>query len=256
MNRQADANRAWQRQFRLALVVAKKDMLIYYLKPPVIVFGIILPVFFFLAFAVGRPFPLEQMVPGMLAMALFFTASAVGPLVTPWERQFKTYERLVTSPASMEAIIGGDVLAGVGFGVTLSVVPLVLGTCATSAHVAAPGELLLGVLLGSVAFASLGVLLASPATDAPSQVLMLSNLTRLPLIFISGVFVPIHDMPTWARCLAPISPLSYSADLIRGGFGQAHYFGPWADVGALLAFSAVFLVLARRWHIGARVKGY
>ncbi len=31
-------------------------------------------------------------------MALWFTASAVGPQVTPWERRAKTYERFISSP--------------------------------------------------------------------------------------------------------------------------------------------------------------
>ncbi len=46
---------------------------------------------------------------------LFFTASAAGPLVTPRERSAGTYERLVTSPASLGAILAGDVLAGTVF---------------------------------------------------------------------------------------------------------------------------------------------
>ena len=251
----AEHGSRWRRQVRVALVVAKKDVLIYYLKPPVIVFGIVLPVFLFLAFAVGRPLPIEQMVPGMVAMALFFTASAVGPLVTPWERQFKTYERLVTSPASTEALLGGDVLAGMAFGVVLSAMPLLLGVGATAANIAAFGPVACGVVLGALTFASLGVLLASPATDAPSQILMLSNLTRLPLIFISGVFVPIPQMPVLTRCLAPLSPLSYCVDLIRVGFGEPHYFPLWVDAAALLGFAFAFLTAARYWHLRSRQRG-
>ena len=68
----------WLQQLHATLIIAKKDMLIYYLKPPVIIFGVIFPIFFFLAFAVGRSLPLETLLPGMLAMTLFFTASAVG----------------------------------------------------------------------------------------------------------------------------------------------------------------------------------
>ncbi|TRZ66814.1 MAG: ABC transporter permease, partial [Rhodocyclaceae bacterium] len=94
-------------QVRAALVVAKKNVMVYYLKPPVITFGVIFPLFFYLAFAAGHKAPVELMVPGIVAMALFFTASAVGPLVTPWERQAKTYERLITSPASLSAILAG-----------------------------------------------------------------------------------------------------------------------------------------------------
>ncbi|MGZ5116537.1 MAG: hypothetical protein ACXWCP_15495 [Burkholderiales bacterium] len=81
-------------QARAAWVVTKKNVLIYYLKPPVITFGMIFPLFFYLAFAAGHSGPVETMVPGIISMALFFTASAVGPLITPWERQARTYERL------------------------------------------------------------------------------------------------------------------------------------------------------------------
>lgn len=244
----------FHQQLHVALVLAKKDVMIYYLKPPVLIYGLIFPIFFFLAFAVGRPVPLTIMVPGMLAMSLFFTSSAVGPLVTPWERQAKTYERIVTSPASIEAILLGDVLAGMAFGTILSLVPLLLGLIATEAAIKASAELVIGLVLGALVFASLGVLLASPVTETPSQIMMLSNLVRLPLIFVSGVFLPIDKMPKWGQWLAPFSPLSYCADLIRGSFGQTHYFSVHLDIMALLFFATGFLFLARLLHKRARHK--
>jgi ABC-2 type transport system permease protein len=237
-----------RQQARLTLVVAKKDATIYYLKAPVITFGLIFPVFFFLAFAIGRAVPSDALVPGMLAMALFFSASAVGPLITPWERQARTYERLVTSPASLEAILLGDLLAAVAFGAAVSLIPLGLGLAVTSARVVAPDRLLAGVVLGAVAFGALGVLLAARGTDAPSEVMMLSNLVRLPLIFVSGVFVPVAEMPEWGRWAACLSPLSYCVDLLRAGLGEAPFFAPSISVTALATFSTGFVALARFLH--------
>ncbi|KPK51017.1 MAG: hypothetical protein AMK72_00655 [Planctomycetes bacterium SM23_25] len=52
--------------------------------------GVLFPIFFFLAFNMGRTIPAENVIPGMVAMALWFTASAVGPLVTSCERRAKT----------------------------------------------------------------------------------------------------------------------------------------------------------------------
>lgn len=238
----------WPRQARVALVVAKKDAMIYYLKAPVFTFGLIFPVFFFLAFAIGRAVPPEALVPGMLAMALFFSASAVGPLITPWERQARTYERLLTSPAALEAIVLGDLLAAAAFGAAVSVVPLGLGLALTSARLVAPGWLLVGVVLGAVAFAALGVLLAARGTDAPSEVMMLSNLVRLPLIFVSGVFVPLADLPAWSQWIGLLSPLSYCVDLLRLSVGETPFFPPWVSAGALVAFAAGFVAVATALH--------
>ena len=235
-------------QVRATWVVAKKNVMVYYLKPPVLTFGVIFPLFFYLAFAAGHKAPIDTMVPGIVAMALFFTASAVGPLVTPWERQAKTYERLISSPASLSAILAGDVLAGMAFGVVLSLVPLAAALALTSAQIAQPPVLLAGLLLGALSFSGLGVLLAAPATEGPSQVMMLSNLVRLPLIFVSGVFVPLAEMPAWGQWLSPLSPLSYCADLIRVGFGGEPYFSLALDISALLGFTAASVIGAHYFH--------
>jgi len=245
----------WRRQARGALVIVKKNALLYYLKPPVLIFGVLFPVFFFLAFKMGRPIPAENVVPGMVAMALWFTASAVGPLVTPWERRAKTYERLISTPVSIRAILAGDVISGLIFGACLSVVPIVLGLALTDAFVASPASLAAGIILGALSFASLGVLLAAPPASSPSNIMLLSNLVRLPLLFVSGIFLPIARMPAWARWIAPISPLSYASDLIRGGFGQETYFPAWLNLTMLIAFTGVLTWCACRFHRRWRAKG-
>jgi len=245
----------WRREARGALVIAKKNALLYYLKAPVLIFGVLFPVFFFLTFKMGRPIAPEDIVPGMVAMALWFTASAVGPLVTPWERRARTYERLISSPISLRAILAGDVASGLIFGGCLSVIPIVLGLSLTDAAVSSVPLLTAGIVLGALSFASLGVLLAAPPASSPSNIMLLSNLVRLPLLFVSGVFLPIRDMPHWARWVSPISPLSYAGDLIRAGFGQAAYFPVWLSLVMLAAFTAVLFWGACRFHRRWRAKG-
>jgi ABC-2 type transport system permease protein len=250
-----DLVNTWRRQAHGVLVIARKNALLYYLKPPVLIFGVLFPVFFYLAFKMGRDIPTARVVPGMVAMALWFTASAVGPLVTPWERRARTYERLISSPLALRTIIIGDIVSGFLFGSAFTALPIGLGLASTDAAVADWPLLIAGVLLGALAFAALGVLLASPPVVSPSHVMMLSNLVRLPLLFVSGIFVPIADTTAWARWLAPISPLSYTGDLIRRGFGEPGYFPLGLDLLALVACAAAMFwgacVFHRRW----RAKG-
>ena len=68
------------------------------------------------------------------------------------------------------------------------------------------------------------------------------------------VSVPHADMPTWGQFLSPLSPLSYSADLIRVGFGGAAYFPVPLDIAALIGFAALFLAAARFIHRVTRDK--
>ncbi|MEA2063779.1 MAG: ABC transporter permease, partial [Gemmatimonadota bacterium] len=153
------------------------------------------------------------------------------------------------------AILAGDVISGFIFGACLSVVPIVLGLALTDASVADATLLIAGIVLGALSFASLGVLLAAPPTSSPSNIMLLSNLVRLPLLFVSGIFVPITQMPAWARWVAPASPLSYAGSLIRAGFGESGYFPAWLSMFMLAVFTAVFFWVACRFHQWGREKG-
>ena len=255
MTAQRETVQTWRRQLHGSLVILKKNARLYYLKPPVLIFGVLFPVFFFLAFKMGRPVAAENIVPGMVAMALWFTASAVGPLVTPWERSAKTYERLISTPVSLPAILAGDVISGFVFGTCLSVIPVLLGIVLTDACVVNAPLLIAGIVMGALSFASLGVLLAAPPASGPSNIMLLSNLVRLPLLFVSGIFMPIEQMPVWARWIAPLSPLSYASDLIRSAFGRSAFFPVWLSLLMLVLFTLALFLASCKFHNMWRAKG-
>ena len=72
-----------------------------------------------------------------------------------------------------------------------------------------------GVGGGSACFAALGVLLASTSSRTPSNVMMLSSLVRFPLIFVSGVFVPLQELEAAVLAVSYVSPLTYLVDLFN-----------------------------------------
>jgi ABC-2 type transport system permease protein len=84
---------------------------------------------------------------------------------------------------------------------------------------------------------------------------MLSNLVRLPLIFVSGVFVPLADLPAWSQWVAVLSPLSYCVDLLRASLGETAVFPPWVSASALMAFAPAFVALAGLFHRRRRRTG-
>jgi ABC-2 type transport system permease protein len=235
-------------RFRHVLTIAKKDAKIYYLKAPVLIFGILFPFCLFLAFVIGRDVSPNELLPGLVGMTLFFTASSATPIVAPWETRMRTLERLISTPVSVPSIILGDILAGFTYGMAISVIPLSFGIFALGVKVVNPFIIAIDIILGALCFSALGSLLSSPPTDNPSNVMMLSNLFRLPLIFISGVFIPIERMPGWGKAVALISPLTYACDLARHSLlGEGYYPVP-LDITMILTFSLVFIVVGIAIH--------
>jgi ABC-2 type transport system permease protein len=236
--------------YRLALrgisVTAYKDMLIYYKKAPVFIFGLILPTFLFFAFFVGRQLDIVKYFPGFLAMSLFFTASSVGPIIIPWEKQSGTFERLLSYPVNVTIIILGDVLAGALFGIIISSLIFLVGV--TFLTLSFSSTLFLTIplffIVGNLCFAGLGVLLSSPAGRVPANVMMLAALVRFPLIFISGVFIPLSQLSSDGRMIAYFSPLTYLVDGLNAAMGQTSLLPIALDILMLGLFTLIFVVCA------------
>ncbi len=236
----------WQ-QLRRLLVIALKDIRIYYSKGPVVVFGVLFPVFLFLAFSIGRELTIDFMMPGLIGMVLFFTATSISPVVVPWESQARTLERLMSCPLRLETIIAGDIFASFLFGTAISLVPII-AALALGVTVSSPVLFGLAVLLASLCFAALGNIFSVPPSNVPATVNMIAAAVRFPVIFISGIFIPLQQLPTWGQWIAYISPLTYFTDIARGCIqGEAH-LPLVVDFALLLAFTIVFLVLAMRLH--------
>jgi len=233
----------WE-QIKRSFAIVKKNIRIYYSKGPVVIFGLITPFFLFLSFYIGRNMPAEALIPGLLGMTAFFTATSVGPAIVPWEARARTLERLISSPISIWTIFLGDVLSSFLFGAIVSVFPVIVGLF-IGVQIVNPWILGLGIILATFCFASFSILLSAyPPTDTPASVMMLSAMIKFPLVFISGIFIPIEDMPT----ISSISPLTYFTDLARHSIQGNSYYPIVLDFTVLVAFTIIFLVTAIKIH--------
>jgi ABC-2 type transport system permease protein len=235
-------------QLSRALAIAEKDIRIYYLKGPVLIYGILFPMFLFIAFFLGRGVPIKFLVPGLLGMTLFFTATAVSPVILPWEGSMRTLERLISVPISIPAILFGDALASFIFGIIVSLVPLALGLI-VGIHIFSPIILAAAIILSAFCSSYLGMLFSTPPTNVPSNIMMITNLVKFPLVFISGIFMPIDQMPIWGRTISLLSPLTYMTDLIRYSIQGSSYYPVMLDFSAIAIFTVIFMALAMVIHI-------
>ncbi len=227
-------------QARRAWAIAKKDIRLYYAKKSVLIFGVLMPVFLFLAFFAGSSqLPLSFLLPGLVGVTLLFTATALSPAILAWEGRHGNLERLVSCPVSIEAIVMGDMAASILFGIGITILTVLIGL-AFGLSLLHGITMIVSILLASCCFSAIGMLLAVPPTNEPSTPMTLSLLIKFPLIFISGVFVPLNQLPSWGLALSACSPLTYFTDLVRYSFTGGNYFPVTIDVATLAVLTLVF----------------
>lgn len=238
----------WKLYLRQIIAIAGKDVRVYYTKGPTLIFGLLFPFFFFLSFVVGREMNPTTLMPGLIAMVVFFSATAVGPVIFPTETRGHTLERLISMPVSFWCILLGDSMASAIFCVISSVIPIVLAFLLIGMDIGGLSLTLVGVLVGSMCFAFFGQLMSAPPVDQPSTIMMITTIVKFPLVFISGIFIPLAIMPEGLRFVALLSPLTYLADFFWASVSGTSVFHPLLNLTVIGAWALLMSTLSLLVH--------
>ena len=240
-----------------AWAIALKDLRTYYFNPPMLMFGLIMPVLLFFSFSMRRADLTREMgIMHLLSMTLFFTSSTAGPVILILERRTRTLDRLMTAPLFMSCLLFGKTLVGVAFAVAVALIPLIIGLAFFHIQIHNPALLAAAIALSALSFSALGIWFGSFPARSVGVVMMPSTLVRWPLLFISGIFIPLERLPVWLRPVSYISPLTYAHDAVKHGINGSGNQSALLDMLVLPAFLIVFLLLAVRLYRRVRRLGY
>jgi len=202
--------------------------------------------------------------PGIIAMNTLMN-SVMSGLSVVWDREFGFLKEILVAPLGRTGIVLGKVAGSatiaVGQGILLLVLAPIVGVRLTPLMVI---ELVPLLVIMSVSLSALGVLMASRMRSQQGfQILV--QLTIFPLIFLSGVFFPVNNVPAWLEVVSKLNPLTYGVSAIRQLFlGSSsllpagnplgitvfgHTMTILEDVLILAAFGALMLALAA-WSFG------
>jgi ABC-2 type transport system permease protein len=186
----------------------------------------------------------DFLVPGVLALAVMSTAFTGQAIGTGFERRYGVLRRLGTTPLSRPGLLAAKTLGVLGVEILqvalLSVVGLALGWSPHGSPYAVVGLL----LLGTVAFSSLGLLMAG--TLRAEATLAAANLIYLVLLVLGGVAFPLTDYSPGLRRILELLPIS----ALSGGLRAVLRFGapvPLHDWVTLLVWAGLGTVAAVRW---------
>ena len=153
--------------------------------------------------------------PGIMAMTVMMSVMTGLPAAISHEREVGTLDGMMVAPINRLSVILGKTLAQMARGILQGVLILVLAI--TLFGVTVHGSILLVfalLLLGVFSFVGLGVVLTSFAKEQETAVMMMTTI-MFPMMFLSGVFFPIEQMPWFMQAISKVLPLTYVADALR-----------------------------------------
>jgi ABC-2 type transport system permease protein len=211
----------------------------YYGKPPLITWGLLFPAVLILAVYVKDPATYLAVCPGIIAMTLLFGNTSMAAIVVTFEKRTGTLQRLLLAPVTPGTIVMGKAASAACYGLATAIL-LTLGLALLlGLRLAKPHAFAAGLLLGAVTFSLLG-LTAAVLVREVFEAMTLMNFFRFPILFVSGVFMPVDVLPNWLKPVAVASPLTHVVELLRYGmFGRSCFASPWVPFLVALAFSGV-----------------
>lgn len=190
----------------------------------------------------------DFLAPGVLALAVMSTAMVSLGIATGFERQYLVLKRLGTTPLGRGALLAGKVAAVVVVELVQAAVlvplALALGWSPDGSAVLAAAAL----LLGTVAFAGLGMLMAG--TLRAEATLAAANGLYLVLLLLGGMVVPVSRLPGALRAVARALPAAALSDTVHGAFSAAaHVPGrAWLVLAVWAVAAPVAAALSFRWE--------
>ena len=184
---------------------------------------------------------IDLVVPGVVAFAVMVSAYANLASRLAVLRADGVLKRIRTTPLDPRAYLTAQLLSTLVTTLLASAATILLGFVAFDVSPRAEGvlALALGLVLGIICFAALGLALSSAISHADAAG-PITHATYLPLALVSGVFDPSINIPGWLETLVSLFPVQALVELLVAAYD------PTAD-GVPLGDSLVLAI----WGIGA-----
>jgi ABC-2 type transport system permease protein len=196
--------------------------------------------------------PADFFVPGILSLAVMSTAMVSLGIATGFERGYGVLKRLGSTPLGRPRLLGAKIVTIVAVelvqAAVLLPVGLALGWNPGGGATAAVAGALGAILLGSAAFAGIGLLMAG--TLRAEVNLAAANGLYLVLLLLGGMIVPLAKLPSGLASFAKLLPAAALSTALHAtlGTGSPVPAESWIVLAAWAVAAPVAAALTFRWE--------
>ena len=187
----------------------------------------------------------QFLAPGFMALTVVTgTLSGLAAAIAR-EKEQGTMDGMIVAPIPRYAIVIGKTLAQTARGMIQACVILGISIVFFGVKIyGSPFLMVLVMLLGVTSFAGIGIIATSIAPEQETAMMMMM-LLQFPMMFLSGVVLPIEQLPNWLQSIGKTLPLYYAADALRKVIVlSASFTDIFLDVIVLIVYAAATLGIA------------
>ena len=153
--------------------------------------------------------------PGIMAMTVMMSVMTGLPAAISQEKEIGTMDGMMVAPINRLSIILGKTLGQTARGLLQGVIILALASWLFGVTIHGSILLVFGLLLlGVFSFVGLGIVMTSFAKDQQTATMLMTTL-MFPMMFLSGIFFPIQQMPWYMQDISKFLPLTYASSALR-----------------------------------------
>ncbi len=158
--------------------------------------------------------PFNYLIAGVIIMSVFQTSiNNSSDILTDIASGYM--KEVMVAPISRSQISMGHILSGAVIATLQGILTLVVGIVLGLHMNLLQFVLLLAVMFAAaVTFSALGLFLATVSRNSPAFQTMSSMIT-MPLVFVSGAFIPTTVMPGFLLPIVYLNPLTYTTSIFR-----------------------------------------
>ncbi|MCR8645630.1 ABC transporter permease [Paenibacillus sp. N1-5-1-14] len=188
---------------------------------------------------------MDFLVPGIVAMMIMSNnLNGVAGQISSW-RERGVLRRMQSTTLRASTFIGAQITARLILNALQAIILILIGSLAFGAQINGSWWLLiLFIVLGTLAFMSIGFIIAGVA-KTPESAGPIAGFISFPLMFLGGVFFPIKSMPEFLQPIVKAIPISHLSTGLRQVMNVgANFSMVWSEALTLGIWMVVAFIVA------------
>jgi ABC-2 type transport system permease protein len=192
-----------------------------------------------------EPKYIDYLIPGLIGFSILISPMFAMVNISAEYKKMKLFKQLSLTPLSKMEWLASKVLWYILLSAISFLILAAVGIIGFQAHISLTLWLVPFIVLGPMLFCSLGMLVGTLSKSVETASII-GNVITFPMMFLSGTFFPIQQMPQYLQSFAHVLPLFYIVEGLNNVMVHGNYNAALIDIAVVTVITVIVFVAAAK----------